>query len=100
MAMNLNRVTQQQVSEATRTLPAPRFLISCSLLPHFSVCVPLPAGIGTPPPTAPCGATKHREIYLHVSLVVPCTVATAHTGRWTGPHTLVLATPCAWSEGF
>lgn len=64
------------------------------------VCVPLPAGIGTPPPTAPCGATKHREIYLHVSLVVPCTVATAHTGRWTGPHTLVLATPCAWSEGF
>lgn len=69
MAVNLNRVTQQQVSEATQTLPAPRFLISCSLLPHFSVCVPLPAGIGTPPPTAPYVATKHREIYPLLSHV-------------------------------
>lgn len=100
MAVNLNRVTQQQVSEATQTLPVPRFLISWSLLPHFSVCVPLPAGTGIPLPRAPCGATKHREIYLHVSRVVPCTVATAHTGHRTGPHTLVLATPCARSGGF
>ena len=60
MAVNLNRVTQQQVPEATQMLPAPRFLIT-----SFQ-CVYVLAGWDRHPPTH----SSHAQWRLHTQMAV------------------------------